>query len=144
MLRILFADSYLQIIIQCQCFLNFDWLISNITVLTRHIYRHWYLSCRYYAFLADIAKLFTLKRFIAWLKTISHNAIFFATCNAMALHCKLQGRFPCVTPHVCNQSRNKKLHCKLQRKQKQLLLFAMLRDKLQRVTPPTATCLAIF
>ena len=36
------------------------------------------------------------------LKTMSHEAIFLATCNAMALHCKLQGRLPCVTPHVCN------------------------------------------
>ena len=26
-------------------------LIPNVTVLTRHIYRHWYLSCRYDAFL---------------------------------------------------------------------------------------------
>ena len=56
--------------------------------------------------------------------------------NGVALHCKLQGRLPRVIPHVCNQSRNEKLRCKLQRKQKQLLLFAMLRDKLQRVTPP--------
>ena len=67
---------------------------------------------------------------------MSHEAIFLATCNAMALHCKLQSRLPRVTPHVCNQSRNEKLRCKLQRKQKQLLLFAMLRDKLQRVIHP--------
>ena len=67
---------------------------------------------------------------------MSHEAIFLATCNAMVLHCKLQGRLPRVTPHVCNQSRNEKLRCKLQKKQKQHLLFAMLRDKLQRVTPP--------
>ena len=36
------------------------------------------------------------------LKAMSHEAIFFATCNAMALHCKLQGRLPRVTAHVCN------------------------------------------
>ena len=29
---------------------------------------------------------------------MSHEAIYFATCNAMALHCKLQGRLPRVTP----------------------------------------------
>ena len=70
------------------------------------------------------------------LQAMSHETIFLATCNAMALHCKLQGRLPRVTPHVFNQSRHEKLRCKLQRKQKQLLLFAMLRDKLQHVTPP--------
>ena len=81
-----------------------------------------------------IEKLFnTVSMF---LKAMSHEAIFLATCNAMALHCKLQRRLPRVTPHVCNQSCNEKLRCKLQRKQKQLLLFTMLRDKLQRVTPP--------
>ena len=31
---------------------------------------------------------------------MSHEAIFLATCNAMALHCKFQGRLPRVTPHV--------------------------------------------
>ena len=36
------------------------------------------------------------------LKAMSHEAIFLATCNAMALHCKLQERLPRVTPHVCN------------------------------------------
>ena len=36
------------------------------------------------------------------LKAMSYEAIFLATWNVMALHCKLQGRLPRVTPHVCN------------------------------------------
>ena len=42
------------------------------------------------------------KYFVYRVKTMLHKEIFLATCNSMALHCKLQGRLPCVTPHVCN------------------------------------------
>ena len=40
------------------------------------------------------------KAFAPNVKAMSHEAIFLATCNAMALHCKFQGRLPRVTPHV--------------------------------------------
>ena len=49
-----------------------------------------------------------------------------------------------VTSLVCNLQCNKKLHCRLQEKFNWLQLFAMLRDKLQRLTPLLATCVAIF
>ena len=60
--------------------------------------------------------LANIMRIHTGLKAMSHGAIFLATCNAMALHYKLQGRLSRVTSHVCNKSRNEKLRSKLQRK----------------------------
>ena len=33
---------------------------------------------------------------------VTRGNVFATPCNAMALHFKLQGRLPRVTPHVCN------------------------------------------
>ena len=67
------------------------------------------------------------------LKAMSHGAIFLATCNAMALHCKLQGRLPRVTTSLA--TKNCVASC---RESRSSFYFSqwMLRDELQRVKPP--------
>ena len=73
-----------------------------------------------------------------------HTVQFFCNLQCNGLNCKLQGELHRVTSLACNLQCNKKLHSKLREKLNWLLLFAMLRDKLQRLKPLLATCLAIF
>ena len=78
---------------------------------------------------------------------MSHEAIFLATCNAMALHCKFQGRLPRVTPLVSQQ----KIMLQIAEKVEEASTFrnatrqvAAFRNATRHVAAPTATCLAIF
>ena len=75
---------------------------------------------------------------------MSHEAIFFATCNAMVSHCKLQGRLPRVTPHVCNQSYNEKIALQVAEKVEAASTFHNAMRQVAVCDTPTATCLTIF
>ena len=61
---------------------------------------------------------------------MSHEAIFLATCNAMALHCKLQGRLPRVL--------------QVAEKVESASTFRNTTRQVAACDTPTATCLAIF
>ena len=71
---------------------------------------------------------------------MSHEAIFLATCNAMALNCKFQGRLPRVTPHVSQQ----KIAFQVAEKVEAASTFRNATQQVAACNTPTATCLAIF
>ena len=70
---------------------------------------------------------------------MSHEAIFLATCNAMALHCKFQGRLPRVTPHVSQR----KIALQVAEKVEAASTFRNATQQVAACDTPTATCLAI-
>ena len=76
---------------------------------------------------------------------MSRKAIFLAACNAMALHCKLQGRLPRVTPHVCNYIvLQRKIALQVAEKVEAASTFRNATRQVAACDTPTATCLAIF
>ena len=71
---------------------------------------------------------------------MSHEAIFLATCNAMALNCKFQGRLPRVTPHVSQQ----KIAFQVAEKVEAASTFRYATQQVATCDTPTASCLASF
>ena len=71
---------------------------------------------------------------------MSHEAIFLATSNAMALNCKFQGRLPRVTPHVSQQ----KIALQVAEKVEAASTFRNATQQVAACDTSTATCLASF
>ena len=94
-------------------------------------------------FICNIWRTHTIYTWQDKLKAMSHEAIFLATCNAMALHCKLQGKLPRVTPHVCNYIQ-RKIALQVAEKVEAASTFRNATGQVQACDTPTASCLVIF